>query len=121
MQYVVKVKGSVEGEVPADFSGWAIEKELGYPRGGLPAITHVDGSARVQTVTASRNERLYNLLMEFKNITGIGVLVNTSFNERGKPIVCTPDDAFRTFMYTDMEVLVTDNILLYKKDQTPIT
>ena len=83
-------------------------------RSTLPAITHVDYSARVQTVAAEENERFYRLLLEFERRTGCPVLVNTSFNVRGEPPVCTPEDAFRCFMRTEMDYLVLGNFLLDK-------
>lgn len=95
---------------------FGIEK-LNVVRSTLPAITHVDYSARVQTVHAETNPRYYSLLKKFKELTGCPVLVNTSFNVRGEPIVCTPEDAFRCFMGTDIEVLVVGNCFLRKEAQ----
>lgn len=95
---------------------FGIEK-LNVKRSELPAITHVDYSARIQTVHRDTNPRYYDLLSAFNARTGCGVLVNTSFNVRGEPIVCTPDDAYRCFMRTEMDYLVIDNFLLSKKDQ----
>lgn len=86
-------------------------------RSTLPAITHVDMSARVQTVDRATNSRFHALLEKFGEITGDPVLINTSFNVRGEPIVCTPDDAFRCFMSTEMDVLVLENFILFKDDQ----
>ena len=117
MQYVTHVNDQINSETPRGFSSWSIQKKLDYPKGDLPAITHVDGSARVQTVSKKTNNSLFNLLSEFKKITNVGVLINTSFNERGEPIVCTPDDAFKTFMRTGMDVLVMGDFLILKKDQ----
>jgi carbamoyltransferase len=93
---------------------------LNVPRSDIPAVTHIDYSARVQTVHPETNPRYYNLLRAFEKKTGCGVLVNTSFNVRGEPIVCTPEDAYRCFMRTEMDVLVLENCLLYKKDQKPL-
>jgi carbamoyltransferase len=87
------------------------------PRSGIPAVTHVDYSARVQTVHAETNPGFYALLDAFENITGCPVLINTSFNVRGEPIVMTPEDAFRCFMRTEMDVLVLENFLLLKPEQ----
>lgn len=84
-------------------------------RSKAPAITHVDYSARIQTVDASRNPRLHTLLQAFHELTGCPVLVNTSFNVRGEPIVCTPEDAYRCFLGTDMDVLVLDDCVLDKR------
>lgn len=93
--------------------------KLNLKRSSLPAITHVDYSARIQTVHAQTNPRYYSLLQKFKELTGCPVLVNTSFNVRGEPIVCTPEDAFRCFMGTEIEVLVVGNCLLRKEGQNP--
>ena len=87
------------------------------PRSTIPAVTHVDFSARMQTVDRETNSRFHALLAEFKRRTGCGVLVNTSFNVRGEPIVCTPEDAFRCFMGTEIERLAIGNCLLRKEDQ----
>ena len=95
---------------------FGIEK-LKIPRSSLPAITHVDYSARVQTVSEKTNPRYYKLIKTFKKRTGCPTIVNTSFNVRGEPIVCTPQDAYRCFMRTEMEVLVLQNQILYKTDQ----
>ena len=86
-------------------------------RSVLPAITHVDHSARIQTVDGRRFPRLHQILLSFRKRTGTGVLINTSFNVRGEPIVCSPEDAYRCFMATDMDVLVIENFLLRKQDQ----
>ncbi|HEX2486402.1 MAG TPA: carbamoyltransferase C-terminal domain-containing protein, partial [Myxococcota bacterium] len=93
--------------------------KLNVPRSDIPAVTHVDYSARIQTVHADTNPRYHALLARFKALTGCPVLVNTSFNVRGEPIVCTPEDAFRCFMGTEIEVLVVENCILRKEDQDP--
>jgi carbamoyltransferase len=95
---------------------FGVEK-LKIRRSELPAITHVDYSARVQTVHEDTNPRYYRLLKAFEQRTGCGVLVNTSFNVRGEPIVCTPEDAYRCFMRTEMDYLVVGNFLLDKEKQ----
>ena len=95
---------------------FGIEK-LNIPRSSLPAITHVDYSARVQTVSEKTNPRYYKLINAFKQRTGCPTIVNTSFNVRGEPIVCTPQDAYRCFMRTEMDVLVLQNQILFKTDQ----
>jgi carbamoyltransferase len=97
---------------------FGIEK-LNVPRSDIPAVTHVDYSARIQTVHADTNPRYHALLSRFKALTGCPVLVNTSFNVRGEPIVCTPEDAFRCFMGTEIEVLAVGNCLMRKADQDP--
>jgi len=91
--------------------------KLNVPRSKLPAITHVDYSARIQTVHKETNPYFYNVLSEFNKKTDCGVLVNTSFNVRGEPIVMTADDAYRCFMRTEMDYLIVDNFLLAKEDQ----
>ena len=91
--------------------------KLNVPRSEIPAVTHVDYSARVQTVHSETNPRYHSLISAFKERTGCPVVVNTSFNIRGEPIVCTPEDAFRCFMGTEIEVLVVENCLLRKEDQ----
>jgi carbamoyltransferase len=93
--------------------------KLNVPRSNVPAITHVDYSARVQTVHKETNPRFHALISAFKDLTGCPVLVNTSFNVRGEPIVCTPEDAFRCFMGTELDLLVAGNCLLRKADQNP--
>ena len=97
---------------------FGIEK-LNVPRSDIPAVTHVDYSARIQTVHRETNPRYHALLSAFKARTGCPVLVNTSFNVRGEPIVCTPEDAFRCFMGTEIETLAIANCLLKKEDQDP--
>ena len=91
--------------------------KLNVPRSSLPAVTHVDYSARVQTVHAETNPRFHGLLSAFHARTGCPTLVNTSFNVRGEPIVCTPEDAYRCFMRTEMDVLVLENQILLKEEQ----
>ena len=91
--------------------------KLNVPRSDIPAVTHVDYSARVQTVHRETNPRFHALISRFRSITGCPVLVNTSFNVRGEPIVCTPEDAFRCFMGTEIDVLVAGDCLLEKKNR----
>ena len=93
--------------------------KLNVPRSDIPAVTHVDYSARIQTVHRETNARFHALLTRFKELSGCPVIVNTSFNVRGEPIVCTPEDAFRCFMGSDIELLVIGNCLLRKEDQDP--
>lgn len=95
---------------------FGIEK-LNVIRSDIPAVTHVDYSARVQTVHKDTNPKYHDLLVRFKELTGCAVLVNTSFNVRGEPIVCTPDDSFRCFMGTELDMLVVGNSILYKSQQ----
>jgi len=93
---------------------------LNIPRSQIPAITHVDYSARIQTVHAETNPKFYELLREFEKATQCAVLINTSFNVRGEPIVCTPEQAYRCFMRTEMDTLVLENFVLDKKEQKPL-
>jgi carbamoyltransferase len=94
-----------------------LKEWVNTPRSDIPAVTHVDFSARIQTVDTERNPRLHALLKAFKDVTGYGILVNTSFNVRSEPIVCTPEDAYRCFMRTGIDILVLDNFVLDKKKQ----
>ncbi len=93
---------------------------LNIPRSDIPAITHVDYSARVQTVDKRDHPQYHAMISAFKELTGYGVVINTSFNVRGEPIVCTPQDAYLCFMRTEMDVLVLENIILYKEEQEPL-
>jgi carbamoyltransferase len=95
---------------------FGIEK-LNVPRSSVPAITHVDYSARIQTVHVDTNPRYHALISNFKKVTGCPIVVNTSFNIRGEPIVCKPKDAFKCFMGTDLDVLAVGNYLLIKDQQ----
>jgi len=97
-----------------DLSG--VEK-LRVPRSDIPAVTHVDYSARVQTVHPDELPRFHSLLVAFREMTGYGVIVNTSFNVRGEPIVCTPEQAYLCFMRTEIDILVMENLILFKADQ----
>ena len=98
---------------------WGIDL-LNVPRSDIPAVTHLDYSARIQTVHEDTNPRYYRLLKTFEAKTGCAVLVNTSFNVRGEPIVCTPEDAYRCFMRTEMDILVLENCVLNKAEQKPL-
>jgi carbamoyltransferase len=95
-----------------DLLGW-----VNQVRSSLPAITHVDYSARIQTVTRERNGSYYDIIRAFKELTGVGAVVNTSFNVRGEPIVCTPEDAYRCFMRTQMDYLVLEHHLIDRSAQ----
>ena len=98
---------------------WGIDL-LNVPKSDIPAATHVDYSARVQTVHRDTNPRYHKLLKAFESKTGCGLLVNTSFNVRSEPIVCSPEDAYRCFMRTAIDILVLENCLLYKTEQKPL-
>ncbi len=116
MLLVAPVKESRRRDTDAPPGLWGIDL-LNVPRSDIPAVTHLDYSARVQTVHNETNPRYYRLLQAFDQLTGCAVLVNTSFNVRGEPIVGSPEDAYRCFMRTEMDVLVLQNCVLYKQDQ----
>tara|TARA_B100000676_G_scaffold188392_1_gene185203 strand:+ start:779 stop:2614 length:1836 start_codon:yes stop_codon:yes gene_type:complete len=119
MLFVADVQKNRRREMTAEENALFGIDKLNVPRSDIPAVTHVDYSARIQTVHAETNPRYHNLLSAFKKLTGCPVLVNTSFNIRGEPIVGTPEDAFRCFMGSDIEVLVVGDCFLQKKDQSP--
>lgn len=115
MLIVAMVKRDLQYEIKKHYDN--IMSEVKQVRSKIPAVTHVDYSARIQSVSESDNKKYYNLIKKFYEISGCAVLVNTSFNVRGEPIVCTPAEAYECFMRTDMDVLVIDNFILYKEDQ----
>jgi len=120
MLLVAEVKKSKQNEMTDQEKNlFGIEK-LNIKRSIIPAITHVDYSARVQTVNRETNPKYYDLINEFKKITNCPVLVNTSFNVRGEPIVCSVEDAFNCFMGTNLDVLVIEDFILHKEDQKEI-
>jgi carbamoyltransferase len=117
MLLVADVHGDKRLPVPAEAENlWGIEK-LNVPRSTVPAITHVDYSARIQTVRRETNPLYYDIMAAFHRRTGCPIIVNTSFNVRGEPIVCTPEDAYRCFMRTNMDVLVLENFILERTAQ----
>ena len=118
MLLVADINGSKKREMTIDEKKLFGIKKLNIKRSDIPAVTHVDYSARIQTVHANTNKKYYNLLKNFKKITNCSVVVNTSFNVRGEPIVCSIKDAFRCFMGTDLDMLVCGNFILYKKEQS---
>jgi len=117
MLMVADVKESRRRTMTAEEAALFGIDKLNVVRSSIPAVTHVDYSARIQTVHAETNPRYHTLLSTFKRRTGCPVLINTSFNVRGEPIVCTPEDAFRCFMGTEMETLVAGNCILRKDEQ----
>jgi carbamoyltransferase len=117
MLLVAPIRDDKKIPLPAGYADKALYDRLYFLRSDLPAITHIDYSARIQSVSRETNPRYWDLINEFKKLTGYGVIVNTSFNVRGEPIVCTPDDAYRCFMRTEMDFLVVGNVLMDKKDQ----
>jgi len=98
-----------------------LRTRVNVPRSALPAITHVDMSARIQTVDEERHGRYYRLMKEFKRQTGCGVIINTSFNIRGEPIVCSPPDAYRCFLASEMDVLVLESCVLRREQQPALS
>ena len=117
MLLVAQVRKDRQIGPPPGYREMPLQQRLYVQRSNLPAVTHVDGSARIQTVSRTTNPRFWDLLAAFKRATGCGVLVNTSFNVRGEPIVCTPEDAFVCFMATEMDFLVIGDHLFDKSEQ----
>jgi len=117
MLIVAPVNDSIRKEVSNNGDADDMIQVINQVRSELPAITHVDYSARIQTVHPETNSKYYNLIKSFKDLTGCGVVVNTSFNVRGEPIVCTPKDAYLCFMRTDIDILMLEDYILYKEDQ----
>ena len=117
MLIVADVKEEIRKPVPENYYEMPLMDRLYVPRSELQSITHLDYSARIQSVHKETNPKYYELLEHFKKITGVGMLVNTSFNVRGEPIVCTPEDAYRCFMRTEMDYLVINNFLFSKTEQ----
>jgi len=117
MLLVHPVREDLRNELPENYYELTLREKLAVDRSSLPAITHIDFSARIQTVHKETNPRYWNLINEFKKQTGCGVVVNTSFNVRGEPIVCTPEDAYRCFMSTEMDILVIENFIFEKEAQ----
>jgi carbamoyltransferase len=117
MLLVANVREEIRNKMPLNYYELPLRERLYIKRSDLPAITHIDFSARIQTVNKETNPRYWDLINKFKVKTGIGVIVNTSFNVRGEPIVCTPQDAYRCFMRTEMDILVMGNYLFEKRKQ----
>nr|MBF0223159.1 carbamoyltransferase [Desulfobulbaceae bacterium] len=117
MLLVAPVNEDRRKETPADYDSKEMYERLYHLRSDIPAITHVDFSARIQTVHKETNPRYWHLINAFKEQTGYGLVVNTSFNVRGEPIVCTPEDAYQCFMRTEMDHLVVGNYLFSKTEQ----
>ena len=121
MLFVYKIKKDKQIQMSnEDKKLFGIEK-LNVTRSNIPAVTHVDYSARIQTVHEETNPRYFKLISKFKELTGCPILVNTSFNIRGEPIVCDVEDAYSCFMGTNLDILVCENFILYKKDQKQIS
>jgi carbamoyltransferase len=120
MLLVADVKRARQIEMTAEQRNYFGLEKLNVVRSDIPAVTHVDYSARIQSVQPETNPLYYKMLSVFNEKYGCAVIVNTSFNVRGEPIVCTPEDAYRCFMRTEMDYLVMGNYLLTKKDQPPL-
>ena len=116
MTLVANIKNDKKIKVESQKNLFGIEK-LNLKRSIIPAVTHVDFTARIQTVHKDTNLRYYNLILEFFKLTNCPILVNTSFNVRGEPIVCSIQDAYKCFMGTNLDVLVCENFILYKEKQ----
>lgn len=117
MLLVQPVIKSRRKNLPENYSSLGLKEKLYHLRSDIPAITHIDFSARIQTVHKETNPKYHQLISAFKKRTGYGVIVNTSFNVRGEPIVCTPEDAYRCFMRTEMDYLVVGNFIFKKSEQ----
>jgi carbamoyltransferase len=117
MLLVAPVKEKRRYSMPDKLDDLTLYERLYYPRSDVPSVTHIDYSARVHSVNKETNPRFWTLLNSFQELTGFGILINTSFNVRGEPIVCTPEDAYRCFMGTEMDYLVMGNCLFKKTDQ----
>jgi len=117
MMLVAPVRDEIRKEPPPGSEHLHGIAKLRVPRSTVPAVTHVDYSARIQTVHRDTNQRFHELIQRFDRLTGFPVLVNTSFNERGEPIVCTPADAYQCFMRTEMDMLVIENFVMDKQSQ----
>jgi carbamoyltransferase len=117
MLLVAQVRKDRCTEPTGDEAKLRVYERVNQPRSDVPAITHVDYSARIQSVSAETNPRYHGVIKAFEELTGYGIIINTSFNVRGEPIVCTPEDAYRCFMRTEMDVLALGNLVLYKDKQ----
>ena len=117
MQFIGNVNQQIRNSLPNNYHDLPLREKLYYVRSSIPAVTHLDFSARLQTVSKKTNPRFHRLIRAFKEITGIGVIVNTSYNVRGEPIVNSPDDAYRCFINTEMDFLVIGNYVFDKSNQ----
>jgi carbamoyltransferase len=117
MLLVVPVRKDRLRTFPEGYNNLSLREKLYFLRSDIPAVTHIDCSARVHSVNRETNPRFWQLICDFKKLTGYSVIVNTSFNVRGEPIVCTPEDAYKCFMRTEMDYLVMENYLFDKKEQ----
>ena len=117
MLLIAEVKKERRNNLPDHYNELDLWEKLYYKRSDIQAVTHLDFSARIQTVHKETNPKFWQLINVFKEKTGYGIVVNTSFNVRGEPIVCTPEDAYKCFMRTEMDYLVVNNFFLKKTEQ----
>jgi len=117
MLLIADVQPARRRTLPPNYHALPLREKLYHQRSDIPAVTHLDYSARIQTVHRETNPDYWRLIDAFRQRTGYGLVVNTSFNVRGEPIVCTPEDAYRCFMRTEMDALVVGDWLFEKKDQ----
>lgn len=120
MLLVASVKKEIRRKMSAEEQKLFGIDKLNVVRSSIPAVTHIDYSARIQTVSKEDNPLYYQMIAKFAEKYGCPVIINTSFNVRGEPIVCTPDDAYLCFMRTNMDYLIMGNFLLEKKEQKPL-
>ncbi len=116
MQFVQPMRSAYLLPLPADFKDWSVDKQLSTPKSQFPAITHADGSSRLQSVDRTEHPLFYELLAQFHKLTGCPMLINTSFNLRGEPIVCGVEDAITCFLHTELDLLVIGNYIITKPD-----
>ncbi|HEY0245639.1 MAG TPA: carbamoyltransferase [Mucilaginibacter sp.] len=121
MLFVKSIKDELRKDEPENYHQLPLYERLYHIRSAIQSVTHVDYSARLQTVSKEANPKFWQLISDFKNLTGCSMLINTSFNLRGEPIVCTPYDAYRGFMHTEMDYLVIGNYLFDRKEQKPLS
>ena len=112
-----QINKDIRFELPKDYNSFCVKDKLYYKRSKIPAVTHIDYSARLQTVSQDTNPKYHKLIKEFEKLSTYPIVINTSFNVRGEPIVCTPEDAYRCFMRTEMDVLVIGNYYFEKENQ----
>ena len=117
MLLVANVQQNHLNSFPENYFDLPLMERLYFKRSDIPSVTHIDCSARIQTVHKNTNERFWGLISQFKKLTGYGLVVNTSFNVRGEPIVCSPADAYKCFMRTEMDYLVIGDYLFVKSEQ----
>jgi carbamoyltransferase len=120
MLFIAFIKSERRNSLPENYWDLPLKEKLYYIRSDIPAITHIDFSARLQTVNRETNYKFWKLLKTFKEITGYSVIINTSFNIRGEPIVCSPEDALKCFLKTEMDYLVIGDFIVDKSKQERI-